>query len=83
MVDQSSTPGTFPSRIAGPVACNLHRGGDKFVVPDTTIVRAGHGTKFDATVIGFQCFHQFSAVGQQAMLQIDPGQRRGKLPQIG
>ena len=73
----------FPPCVAGAVARDVHHGGDKLVIPDAAIFRAGDGAKLDATVIGFQRFHQFGAVGEQAMLQIDPGQRRGKLPHIG
>ena len=39
----------------------LH-GGDKFMVPDTTIVRPGDGTKLDPPVIGFEGFHELGAV---------------------
>jgi hypothetical protein len=49
------------------------------VVPDAAIVRPGHGTQLDAAVIGFQRFHQFGAMRPQAVLQIDPGEWRGKL----
>ena len=73
----------LPPCIAGAVARDLHDGGDKFVIPDAAIVRPGHGAKLDAAVIGFQGFHQFGAMRQQAVLQIDPGQRCGKLPQVG
>src|SRR6267142_2039104 len=79
IVFQSSTPGTF-HRVS--VARDLHHGGDELVVPDAAVIRAGHGAKLDAAVIGFQCFHKLGAMRKQAVLQIDPGQQRGKLPQI-
>jgi hypothetical protein len=52
----------LPPGIAGPVTRDLHHGGDKFVIPDAAIVRPGHGAKFDAAVIGFQCFQQLGAM---------------------
>jgi hypothetical protein len=69
----SSTRNRNTPCVASAVARDLDHGGDKLVVPDAAIVRPGDGTKLDATVIGFQRFHQFGAVRQQTVLQIDPG----------
>ncbi len=52
----------LPPRISGPVACDFHDGCDKFVIPDTPVVRPSDRAKLDATVIGLQCFHQLGAV---------------------
>ena len=53
------------------------------MIPDAAVIRPGDGAKLDASVIGFQGLHEFGAMGKQAMLQVDGGQGRGKLPQIG
>jgi len=45
-----------------PLPAMVNHGGDKLVIPDAAIIRAGDGAKLDATVIGFQCFQQLSAV---------------------
>ena len=82
-VDQSSTPGYFPAGIARAVAGDaLHRR-DQFMVMDAAIVRAGNGAQFGPAIFGLQRLHLFGAVRGQAVLQVDPGQRRGKLAQIG
>ena len=52
----------LPPGVAGAVARDVDHGGDKLVIPDAAIVRAGDGAKLDATVIGFQCLQQLGAV---------------------
>jgi len=52
----------LPHGVAGAVARDVGHGGDKFVIPDAAIIRAGDGAKCEATVIGFQCFQQLGAV---------------------
>jgi hypothetical protein len=73
----------LPPCIAGPVARDVDHGGDKFVIPDAAIVRAGDRAKLDASVTGFQGLHLLAAMGQQTVLQIDPSQGRGQRAQIG
>jgi len=73
----------LPPCIAGPVARDVNHGGDEFVIPDAAIVRAGDRAKLDASVTGFQRLHLLAAMGQQTVLQVDPGQGCGQLAQIG
>jgi hypothetical protein len=47
------------------------------------MVRAGHSSQFDATIFDLGRLHLLGAMGRQAILQVDAGQRRRKLPQIG
>src|SRR5450631_4748916 len=42
----------LPPCIAGPVARDVNHGGDKFVIPDAAIVRAGDRAKLDASATG-------------------------------
>ena len=72
----------LPHGIADAIARDLHDGGDKFMVPDAPVVRAGHGAKLNAPILGFQCLHQFAAMTDKAMLQIDARQRCGKITQV-
>ena len=74
--------GNLPARVACAVARDLHHGGDQLMVPDAAIVRAGDGAKLDPAVLGLQRLHQLGAVRQQAVLQIDAGQRRRQIAQI-
>jgi hypothetical protein len=60
----------------------LH-GLDQFVIVDAAVVRAGDGAQFDTAVIGFQRLDLLRPTGRQAILQVDRGERRGKLAQIG
>src|SRR5450631_4065823 len=73
----------LPPRVAGSIARDVNHGGDKFVIPDAAIVRAGNRAKLDAAVTGFQGLHLLAAMGQQTVLQVDPRQRCGELAQIG
>ena len=57
------------------------------MVVDAAIVGAGDSAQFDAapssSIIRFERLHLLGAIRCQAILQIDRGQRRGQLPQIG
>ena len=61
----------LPSGVAGAIACDLHDGGNEFVVPDAPIVRPGDGAKLNASVVGFQGFDKLAAMREQAVLQVD------------
>jgi hypothetical protein len=54
--------GDLPHRIAGAVSGDAHDGGDKLMVPDAAIVRAGHGAKLNAAIVRFQRLHKLGAV---------------------
>ena len=72
----------LPARVAGAIARDpLHRL-DQFVVMDAAIIGAGHRAQFGATIFGLEGLHLLGAVVGQAILQVDPRQRRGQLPQI-
>ena len=43
-------------------------GGDQFMIPDTVVIRLGHGAKFEASITGFQGFHELGAMGEQAII---------------
>ena len=53
------------------------------MVVDAAIVGAGHGTQFCAAILGLKGFHLLRAVVGEAILQVDPCQRRGQLSQVG
>ncbi len=72
----------LPAGFAQPVARDLPHRADKFVVPDAAIVRPGDRAQFGAPVIGLKALDQLGAMVGQAILQIDPGQRRGKLAHV-
>ena len=65
----------LPARVASAVAGNPHHRLDQFVIPDAAIVGAGDGTQFDAAIIRLQRLHQFGAFRQQAVLEVDTGER--------
>jgi hypothetical protein len=69
-------------RVAGAVAGDLHHRFDQFMIPDAAVVRPRHRAQFDATVIGLKRLHQFGAVFDQTVLQVDAGQGRRQLTQI-
>ncbi len=73
----------LPSHIARAVSGDLAHGADKLVVPDATIVRPGDGAQFQPAIVGFKGLDQFAVMIDQAMLQVDPGNGGGQLPQIG
>ena len=52
------------------------------MVVDATIIRAGDGAKLHPAVINFERLDLLGAMRGQAVLQIDPGERRRKLAQI-
>jgi hypothetical protein len=73
----------LPARVAGAIARDaLHRL-DQLVVMDAAIVRAGHRAQFGAAIFRLKSLHLLGAVVGQAVLQVDPCQRRGQLPQVG
>lgn len=49
------------------------------MVIDSAIVRTGDSTKLDTAILAFERLHLFGTVRSQAILQIDAGERRGKL----
>ena len=53
------------------------------MVEDAAIVRAGDGAQFDTAVIGFERLDLLGPIGRQAILQVDGGERRRELAQIG
>ena len=75
--------GHLPARVAGAVAGDALHGRDQLVVVDAAVVGPGDGAQFDAAVFDLQRLDLFGAMGGQAILQIDAGQRRRKLAQIG
>lgn len=58
----------LPHGVTGTIARDLHHGGDKLVIPDTAIVRAGYGAKFNAPVCRLEGLHQFRPMAQKAVL---------------
>ena len=50
---------------------------------DAAIVGSGDRAQFGAAVCGLESLHLLGAVVGQAILQVDPRQRRGQLPQVG
>ena len=60
----------------------LHRL-DQLMVMDPAIVGAGHRAQFGAAILGLKSLHLLSAVVGQAVLQVDPRQRRRQLAQVG
>ena len=73
----------LPARVAGAVARDALHGGDQFVVVDAAIVGAGHGAQLRAAIRDLHGLDLLGAVVGQTVLQVDPRQRRGQLPQIG
>ena len=53
------------------------------MVVDAAIIGAGDGAQLDAAVFDLQRFDLLGAMRGQAVLQVDAGERRGKLAQIG
>ena len=53
------------------------------MVVDAAIIGAGHGAQLRAAIRDFHGLDLFRAVVGQAVLQVDPRQRRGQLAQIG
>jgi hypothetical protein len=52
------------------------------MVKDPAIVWAGDGAKLNAAIVGLERFDLFGAVGGQTILQVDPCECCGKLPQV-
>jgi len=73
----------LPPRVTGAVAGDALDGGDELVVIDAAVIGAGHGAKLDAAIMRLERLHLLGAVRGQAVLQVDAGERRRKLPQIG
>ena len=73
----------LPARIAGAVAGDALHGRDQFVVEDAAIVGPGDGAQLDATIFDLERLHLLGAMRGQAVLQVDAGERRRKLAQIG
>ena len=73
----------LPARVTGAIARDaLHRL-DQFMVVDAAVVGAGHRAQFGAAIFRLEGLHLLGAVVCQTVLQVDPCQRRGKLPQVG
>ena len=73
----------LPARVTRAIARNaLHRL-DQLVVMDTAIIRARHRAQLGAAVFRLEGLHLLGTVVGQAILQVDPRQRRGQLPQVG
>jgi hypothetical protein len=53
------------------------------MVEDAAIVGACHRAQLDASVFDLERFNLRGAMGSQPILQVDAGERRGKLAQIG
>jgi hypothetical protein len=49
------------------------------MVEDPTVIRPGDGAQLHAAVVDLQRLDLFGAMGGQAILKIDAGERRGKL----
>ncbi len=75
--------GHLPARVTRAVAGDALHGRHQLVVEDSAVIRAGDGAKLDPAIVNLQRLHQLGAVRGQAILQVDAGERRGKLPQIG
>ena len=77
----------LPACVAGAVASDLLHRFDKLMVVDPAVVGAGHGAQFEAApgnwIVGFERLDLLGSVGGQPVLQIDRGERRRKLAQIG
>jgi hypothetical protein len=76
-------PRNFPARIADPITGKSHDGLHQFMVPDPAIIGACRRAQFGAAAVCLQQFHLFAAMGDEAMLQVDPGKGGRKLAQIG
>ena len=50
---------------------------------DATVVGTGHGAQFGPAILRLEGLHLLGAVVGQTVLQVDPRQRRGQLPQVG
>ena len=74
--------GHLPARIAGTIARDALDSLGKFMVVDAAVIGAGDGAQVDAAVVGFQRLDLLGPVGREAVLQVDPRQRGGKLPQV-
>ena len=73
----------LPAGVAGAVAGDALHGRDQLMVEDAAIVRAGDGAQLDAAVLDLQRLDLLGAMRGQAVLQIDAGERRRQLAQIG
>ena len=82
-VDQSSTPGHLPARIAGAVAGDPLHGGDQFMVVYAAIVGAGDRAQFNASILNLERLDQLGTMRGQPVLKVDAGERCWQLPQIG
>jgi hypothetical protein len=82
MLAQSIVPGPS-SAYRRPHHRQSHDGLHQFMVPDPAIIGAGRRAQFGAAAFGLQQFHLFAAMGDEAMLQVDPGKGGRKLAQIG
>lgn len=70
----------LPAGVARAVAGDALHGFDQFCVEYPPIIRAGDGAQFHAAVVGFQRLDLLGAIGCQAILQVDPGERGRELP---
>jgi hypothetical protein len=53
------------------------------VIEDAAIIGPGDGAQFDATIINLERLDLFGAVRGQAVLQINAGERRRELAEVG
>ena len=52
------------------------------MVPDAAVVGPGDRPQLDPTVVGFERLHELGAVRQQAVLEVDGGERCRELAQV-
>ena len=74
--------GHLPAGVACAIAGDPVHRLDELMVVDATIIRAGDGAKLHPAVIDFKRLDLLGAMRGQAVLQIDPGERRRELAQI-
>ena len=75
--------GHLPARVARAVAGDPLHGPDELMVVDAAIVRAGDGAQLDPAVVGLERLDLLGPMRGQPVLQVDAGERRRELAQIG
>jgi hypothetical protein len=73
----------FPHGVTGAITGDLHDRRDEFVVPDAAVFRSGHCSQLEPPIVHLERFDELSTMIEQAVLQIDRGERRRQLPHIG
>src|SRR5258708_32043825 len=72
----------LPPRITCAIAGDALHSLNQLMVKDPSIVWTSDGAKLNAAIVGLKSFKLFSAIGGQAILQVDACERRGELPQV-